>query len=87
MLRQALQYPVPPISGEEAKQDPIGAQTKPRGGRYFKLIRGYNHRRNKNLGAHWPPYQNIFWDEYMIEEEKIHQSYLERSANWHRVKF
>ena len=77
---------VAPVSDLEVKEDPIGTAGKPRRGAYQALIRGFNNRQAKNLGAQWPPYENIFWDEYMIEEEKIHQSYLQRHANWHRVR-
>jgi len=69
-LKSPVRNVVAPVSDLEVKEDPIGTAGKPRRGAYQALIRGFNNRQAKNLGAQWPPYENIFWDEYMIEEEK-----------------
>ena len=76
---------MPPVSEEDIRKDPISTIGKPRRGNYQRMIRGFNNRKAKNLGSSWPPIRNLFWEEYLIEEEKTHQSFIERSANWHRV--
>jgi len=83
-LKSPLREVVPPVSYEEKREDPIGTAGKPTRGSYQSMIRGYNHRKARAMGANFPPYQNLFWDEHLMEEEKIHQAYIQRSSNWHR---
>ena len=84
-LKSPLRGVVPPVSYEEKREDPIGTAGKPTRGAYQSMIRGYKHRSARAMGANFPPYQNLFWDEHLMEEEKIHQAYVARSSSWHRV--
>lgn len=84
LFKKAIREVVPPVSEEDIRKDPISTIGKPRRGNYQRMIRGFNNRKAKNLGSSWPPIRNLFWEEYLIEEEKTHQSFIERSANWHR---